>query len=334
MEPLPTRRLGHTEVEVTTLGLGTAPIGGNLEAVNDEAAAGAFHAAWDGGVRYFDTAPFYGFGRAERRTGDALRCQPRDDHVLSTKVGRLLIPDAHAPKAKRPWVDPLPFRPIYDYGYDAVRRSFEDSLHRLGLDRVDMLFLHDIGECTHGANHAAHFEVVMTGGLRALQALKAEGLIGAYGIGVNETAVLMAALDRADWDCFLLAGRYTLLEQDALDDLMPACVARGTSIIVGGPCNSGLLAGGDTWNYAEAPSDLIARRDRLAEVCAADGVALEAAALQFPLAHAAVASVIPGSRTAEQTRANLAHLAAPIPAALWADLKSDGLVRADAPVPG
>lgn len=329
----PTRPLGRTGVEVTTLGLGTAPLGGLLDAVADEAAAGALDAAWAGGVRFVDTAPFYGFGRAERRTGDALRPHPRDAYVLCTKVGRLLVPDAARPRVRDAWVAPLPFRPVYDYGYDAVRRSFEDSLQRLGLERVDVLLLHDLGAFNHGSGHEVHFEAAMTGGLAALQALKAEGLIRAYGIGVNETAVLMAALERGDWDCFLLAGRYTLLEQASLDDLLPACAARGTSIICGGPYNSGLLAGGDTWNYAKAPDDLVARRDRLARTCAAHGVALQAAALQFPLAHPAIASVIPGARTAAEARDNLTHLRAPIPPALWAALRAQGLVRADAPLP-
>jgi D-threo-aldose 1-dehydrogenase len=334
MSALPKRGLGRTAIETTVLGLGTAPLGGLLDAVADEAAAGALEAAWAGGVRFVDTAPFYGFGRAERRTGDALRRHERGAYVLSTKVGRLLVPDANPPGAANGWASPLPFRPVYDYGYDAVRRSFEDSLQRLGLERIDVLLLHDIGAFTHGPDHGAHFETAMTGGLRALQALKAEGLIGAYGIGVNETAVLVAALARGEWDCFLLAGRYTLLEQQSLDDLLPACVARGTSIICGGPYNSGLLAGGDTWNYAKAPPDLVARRDRLADLCRAHGVALEAAALQFPLAHPAVACVIPGARTAREATANLAHYRTPIPEGLWADLRAEGLIRDDAPVPG
>lgn len=330
---LPTRRLGRTAIEVTTLGLGTAPLGGLFGGVAPQDAHGALDEAWQGGVRYIDTAPFYGFGAAERRVGDALRGRPRADYVLSTKVGRLLVPDPVPPGGANGWVDPLPFRPVHDYGHAAVRRSLEDSLQRLGLDRVDVLLLHDIGKMTHGREHAQHFEDAMTGGLTALRELKDEGLIGAYGIGVNETAVLMAALERGEWDCFLLAGRYTLLEQAPLDDLLPLCEARGTSIIYGGPYNSGLLAGGETWNYAVAPPDLIARRDRLREACAAHGVPLEAAALQFPLAHPSVACVIPGSRTAEEARANLAHLRTPIPEALWSELASEGLVRTDAPLP-
>lgn len=331
---LPARRLGNTSVEVTTLGFGCAPIGGLLDAVQDRPAREALEAAWDGGVRYFDTAPFYGFGASERRAGDALRAHPRAEYVLSTKAGRLLRPDPNPPGQRYGWTNPLPFRPVYDYGYDAVRRSLEDSLQRLGLERIDVLLLHDIGTFTHEEEaHPAHFEAAMTGGLKALMSLKDEGLIGAYGIGVNETEVLMAAMARGEWDCFLLAGRYTLLEQDPLGDLLPLCEARGTSIICGGPYNSGLLAGGATWNYAEAPAELVARRDRLAAICETYGVSLRAAALQFPLAHPAVASVIPGARTPDEARDNIARLAEPVPADLWRELQHEGLVRSDAPLP-
>ena len=332
---LPKRRIGRTSIEVTTLGFGCAPIGGLFRAVAAQEAQEVLQTAWDGGVRYFDTAPFYGFGASERRTGDGLRDHARGDYVLSTKAGRLLVPDAHPPGPESGWVRPLPFRPVYDYGYDAVRRSLEDSLQRLGLERIDILLLHDIGTFTHGeADPPARFETAMTGGLRALMEMKDEGLIGAYGIGVNETAVLMAAMERGPWDCFLLAGRYTLLEQDSLDDLMPLCAARGTSIVCGGPYNSGLLAGGTTWNYAEAPAELVARRDRLSDVCARHGVSLRAAALQFPLAHPAVASVIPGAGTLEEVRDNLLRHAEPIPDDLWREMRHEGLIRPDAPVPG
>jgi len=327
------RPLGRSKLQVTTMGLGAAPLGGLLGTVSPHDAAEALAVSWQGGVRFFDTAPFYGFGLSERRTGDALRPHPRDSYVLSTKVGRLLTPDPNPPGQENGWENPLPFRPVYDYGCDGVRRSFEDSLQRLGLHRVDILLIHDIGEFTHGPGYRHHVDQAMAGGLRALQDLKSEGLIRAIGIGVNETAVLMEALNHGDWDCFLLAGRYTLLEQHALDDLLPACQVRGTSIICGGPYNSGLLAGGGTWNYAQAPGELIARRDRLATVCAAHEVALPAAALQFPLAHPAVACVIPGARNSAEARDNLQHLVAPIPPSLWADLRDEGLLRTDAPVP-
>ncbi len=328
---LPTARLGATDVEVTTLGLGTAPLGGMFTPVSDAAASGAIDAAWEGGIRFFDTAPWYGFGRAEHRVGDGLRA--RKGWTLSTKVGRLLVPSEEPPDPARGWPDPLPFAPVADYGYDAVRRSFEDSLQRLGLARVDLLFIHDIGRMSYGDDHAKHFAAAMDGGVRALQELKSEGRIGALGIGVNETEVLMEALSHAQWDVFLLAGRYTLLEQEALEDLLPACDRAGTSIIVGGAFNSGLLAGGDTWNYREAPPELIARRDQLAQITRDHGVALEAAALQFPLAHPAVASVAIGCRSASEVRANIEHFHAPIPAALWSDLRAAGLLHQDAPTP-
>jgi D-threo-aldose 1-dehydrogenase len=321
---LGTARLGRTDVEVTTLGLGTAPLGGLFEPVSDADAAAVIDAAWEGGVRFFDTAPWYGFGRAETRVGPALR--GRAGWSLSTKVGRLLEPSDAPPGPENGWPDPLPLAPVHDYGREGVLRSFEESLDRMGLERVDTLFLHDIGRMTHGGEHERHFGEAMGGGLAALQELKAAGRVGAIGIGVNETEVLLAAMDHADWDVFLLAGRYTLLEQEALDELLPRCERAGTSVVVGGAFNSGLLAGGSTWNYAQAPTELIERRDRLARAVREFDVALEAAALQFPLAHPAVASVLMGCRTPEEVRANLAHFAAPIPAELWPRLVADGLL--------
>ena len=321
---LATARLGRTDVEVTTLGLGTAPLGGLFEPVSDADAEAVIEAAWEGGVRFFDTAPWYGFGRAETRLGPALR--GREGYSLATKVGRLLEPSEDPPGPENGWPDPLPFAPVHDYGRDGVLRSFEESLARLGLERVDTLFVHDIGSMTHGEEHARHFADAMAGGLEALQELKAAGRIGALGIGVNETEVLLAAMDRGEWDVFLLAGRYTLLEQGALDDLLPRCQRAGTSVVVGGAYNSGLLAGGSTWNYAQAPTELIERRDRLAAVVREFDVALEAAALQFPAAHPAVASVLMGCRTADEVRANLAHFTADVPAELWPRLVSEGLL--------
>ncbi|MEM6568501.1 MAG: aldo/keto reductase [Planctomycetota bacterium] len=328
---LPTARLGGTDVEVTTLGLGTAPLGGLFTPVSVEDAAATIDAAWEGGVRFFDTAPWYGFGRAERRLGDRLR--GREGWALATKVGRLLVPSDDPPGPENGWPDPLPFAPVHDYGYDAVHRSFEDSLQRLGLARIDVLFVHDIGRMVHGDAHDRHFADAMDGGLRALSELRADGRIGALGIGVNEIEVLLAAMDRADWDVFLVAGRYTLLEQGALTELLPRCGAAGTSVVVGGAYNSGLLAGGSTWNYADAPAELLERRDRLAAVARTYGVALEAAALRFPLGHPAVASVVIGARTEAEMRANLTHAAAEIPPELWDAYVREGLVDEAAPVP-
>lgn len=317
-----TRQLGSSTVTVTRIGLGSAPLAGMYEPVGDESARAAIAAALEGGVRFFDTAPWYGFGRGERRVGDALRGVDAP-FTLSTKVGRLLDPrpsgEGEGPDAGwEEWPERLPFQPRHDYGYEAVHRSFEDSLQRLGLARIDVLFLHDIGRMTHGEAHGKHFSDAMSGGLRALLELRDAGKIGAIGIGVNEVEVLKEALDVARWDAFLLAGRYTLLEQEpALSELFPACQRAGTSVIVGGVFNSGLLAGGGTYNYAAAPPELMRRRDELRAACADHGVALEAAAIQYPLRHPAVTSVLLGCRSAEEVRANLRHAQTEIPTGLW-----------------
>ena len=315
------------------LGFGGAPIGGLLDDVDGAAATSALEAALAGGVRYFDTAPFYGFGMSERRVGDALR--GRDDVVLSTKVGRLLKSGLPADPASMGWPAPLPFHPVYDYSYDGVMRSYEDSLQRLGLDHIDILYIHDIGPFTHTdpEEEARHFEEAMTGGYRALEALKRAGDISAFGIGVNETKLLVRALERGDWDVFLLAGRYTLLEQTALDPLFTRCAEQEVSVVIGGPFNSGILVGGKTWNYAEAPSDIVERVTGIERACKAHGVPLPAAALQFPLAHPVVVSVIPGTRTEQEQRDLLTWWKTGIPDGLWGDLKSEGLLDEAAPTP-
>ena len=330
-----TRRLGRTGLRVTTLGLGTATMGGSRIPMTRPDREALVEAAWQAGVRYVDTAPFYGVGAAERAVGDALRDLPRDEWVLSTKVGRLLRPNPGGGPSPDGRLAPLPFTVKYDYSHDGILRSVEDSFQRLGLARIDILYVHDIGAYQHGAvAAAAHMQVLRDSGYRALTRLKADGTIGAFGIGVNETAVLLEALSWGDWDAFLLAGRYTLLEQAPLDDLLPLCVQRGTSIVVGGPLNSGLLAGRDSWNYAPAPPEIAARARAIGTVCARHAVPLPAAALQFPLAHPAVAAVIPGPRSAAEFTTNLALLDHDIPAALWAELKHEGLLHPDAPVPG
>ena len=315
------------------LGFGGAPIGGLLDDVDGTTATAALEAALAGGVRYFDTAPFYGFGMSERRIGDALR--GRDDVVLSTKVGRLLKPGLPDDPASMGWPAPLPFHPVYDYSYDGVMRSYEDSLQRLGLDRIDILYVHDIGAFTHSdrQEEERHFEEAMTSGYRALEALRHTGDISAFGIGVNETEVSLRTLDRGDWDVLLLAGRYTLLEQTALDPLFTRCAKQNVSVVVGGPFNSGILVGGKTWNYAEAPADIVERVTGIEHVCTAHGVALPAAALQFPLAHPVVSSVIPGTRTEQEQKDLLSWWANEIPCALWDDLKSEGLLDEAAPTP-
>ena len=332
MDGFEKRRIGRTSIQVTALGLGCATLGGTRIPITRQEAEAIVRAAWDAGVRYVDAAPYYGFGQAERAVGDALRDVPRDEWVLSTKVGRLLRPFPQvAPEPGRR--HPLPFGVIYDYSYDGIMRSFEDSLQRLGLARIDILYVHDIGKYQHGDAHPELMRSLRESGYRALESLKRSGAISAIGIGVNEREVLLEAMDWGQWDAFLLAGRYTLLEQVPLDDLLPRCQQAGTSIVVGGPLNSGILAGRDTWNYQTAPSEVVARVDKIRAVCDRHGVPLAAAALQFPLAHPAVAAIIPGPRDAAEFRANLDLLSRPIPAALWRDLRDANLRHRDAPVP-
>lgn len=327
------RRVGHTRLELTLLGLGAAVLGGLYEAVDAASARGVLQAAWDAGLRYVDTAPFYGYTLSERRTGEFLAARPRGEFVLSTKVGRLMRPDATVTPGLDGWADPLPFRPVFDYGHDAILRSFDDSLQRLGLARIDMLLVHDIGRLTHGDRHAHHWHALTAGGgFRALEALRREGRVGAIGLGVNECEVAFDAMNEAPLDCVLLAGRYTLLEQGSLG-LLDACARAGASVVIGGPFNSGLLAGQAKFNYADVPPDVMQRATALRAACAEHEVPLEAAALQFPLGHPAVACVLSGMRSAEQVRANAAWFESAIPAALWAELRRRGLLDEAAPAP-
>jgi D-threo-aldose 1-dehydrogenase len=326
------RRIGRSPVEVTVVGLGCATLGGSRVPVVREEAEAIVRAAWDKGLRYVDAAPYYGFGFAERVVGDALRAKPREEWVLSSKVGRLLRPLSGPPSDDRR--HPLPFDAVYDYSYDGIMRSFEDSLQRLGLARIDMLYVHDIGVYQHGAAaHPGLMKTLRDSGRRALEELRRSGAVRAVGIGVNEREVLLEALEWGDWDVFLLAGRYTLLEQAPLDDLLPKCLERGVSIVVGGPLNSGILAGRDSWNYAPAPPEVKARAQAIAAVCERHGVPLPAAALQFPLAHPAVAAIIPGPRDVAELATNLDLLRRPIPAALWQELRAQKLIHAAAPTP-
>jgi D-threo-aldose 1-dehydrogenase len=334
MAVLERRTLGRTTLAVTALGLGSATLGGHRVAVAREDAELVVHAAWEAGLRYFDTAPFYGFGRAERSIGDALRDRPRGEWVLSTKVGRLLRPLTDPPTSDG-FRHPLPFAPVFDYSYDGVMRSFEDSLQRLGLARIDILLAHDVGMRQHGA--AAHPQLMRkfkTGGYRALEELRRSGAVKAIGIGVNEAEVLNEAMDWGEWDVFLLAGRYTLLEQGPVEDLLPRCLRAGVSVVIGAPLNTGALAGRDSWNYRPTPPEIIERTAAIKAVCDRYRVPVVAAALQFPLAHPAVAAIIPGPRDVQEFETNLRLLRHPIPPALWSELRAAGLLHPEAPTPG
>ena len=325
------RRIGGTKLEVTSLGLGTATMGGSLIPMTGEERIKLVNAAWCAGVRYLDTAPLYGVGAAERATGDALRDQPRNEWVLSTKVGRLLRPGNSATSGSPA---PLPFEVTYDYSYEGIMRSMEDSFQRLGLAKIDILLVHDIGIYQHGVElNARHMKVLRESGYRALEELRRTGVVSAIGLGVNEKQVLIEVLSWGEWDVFVLAGRYTLLEQGPIEDLLPMCSARGTSIVVGGPLNSGILAGRDTWNYKTAPAEIVARVNSIRAVCDAHKVPLTAAALQFPLAHPAVAAIIPGPRSAAEFAQNLTLIKHPIPSALWTELRERRLLHPEAPTP-
>jgi len=337
------RRIGRTSLEVSVLGFGGNALG-NLYTIVDEAEArDTVLAAHETGVTYYDTAPMYGHGLSERRMGDALRALPRDEVVLSTKVGRLLRPYGKVPPPKPAvseggiFTGELPFLPVFDFSYDATMRSFEDSLQRLGMNRIDILLIHDCDEWSQGPRYEAALRTVESGALRALLRLKDEGVIAAFGAGVNQAEACERLMDIGPFDCFMLAGRYTLLEQGALDSFLPRCVAEGVSVISAAPFNSGILVTGATpdarYNYLPVLDDVKQRVARIEEVGRAHGVPLAAAALQFVVAHPAVVTVIPGGRSRAEAEQNARWAVAPIPAAYWTDLKAEGLLREDAPVP-
>ena len=333
--PFPKRRVGQTSLEVTTLGLGGATLAGIFRAVPDDQARATVNRALEAGINYFDTAPQYGYGRSEHLVGDALRFH-QEGTVLSTKVGRLLRPVRAEGdrKYEHNWVDPFPFDQVYDYSYDAVMRSFEDSLQRLGLPRVDILYVHDIGAMTHGVEgNKPLWKQLETGGYKALNELKRQGLVSAIGLGVNEWEVLMQAFELGDWDVFLLAGRYTLLEQTSLDPFLATCLKRRASIVAGGPFNGGALMGTGMWNYAKAPEHIVKRVHDLEAVCKEFNVPIGAAALQFPLAHPAVCNILPGPKSPEELEGIIKWWNTQIPEQLWDTLADRGLVAAGTPLP-
>lgn len=317
-------------LELGELSLGCAQLGNLYRAISDEDAWATVDAAWDLGVRYFDTAPHYGLGLSERRLGAALASRPRDEYVLSTKVGRLLVAsDATAGRDAEGFDVAATHRRVWDFSRDGILRSLEESLERLGLDRVDVVYLHDPDD---------HRDEVYATGYPALEELRSEGVVRAIGAGMNQSAMLADFARNTDMDVFMLAGRYTLLEQGALDDLLPVCEERGISVVAAGVYNSGLLSRprpseNAKYDYEDAPPELVRRARRIAEVCEAHGTTLPAAAVAFPLGHSAVASVCLGSRAPEQVERNVALLGDPPPSPVWTALKDEGLLRPDAPVP-
>ena len=338
---LPRRRVGRTNLEVTTIGLGGAPMGGFRATIPDAEAHALSNAAWDLGVRYYDTSPFYGYGRSELRMGAALRERPRDDFVISTKVGRVM--HAMRPGEKKPpefRENGLPgFAPVFDYSYDGVMRSLEHSYLRLGLSRIDIALVHDVDFWTIKDRDILdqRFRTVMDSGFRALDELRKAGIISAIGVGINESDTSLRFIQAGDFDCMLLAGRYTLLEQGALEAFLPECTRRNVSVILGGPYNSGILTGGvkdtATHDYVQAPRELIEKARRIEAVCQRHGVDLGAAAMQFPLFHPAFCAVIPGALSVAEVKQNVARTQARIPVELWSELKREKLIDPASPTP-
>ncbi|EJT02880.1 aldo/keto reductase [Rhizobium sp. CCGE 510] len=295
-----TRRIGKTKLEVTEISFGAAALGGLYRACPREVAMDTLQAAWDSGIRYFDVAPWYGLGLAERRVGDFLRDQADGSYVLSTKVGRLLRPVPTGTVPDYSYVDPLSFDADYDYSYDGIMRSVEFSYARLGLNRIDILYVHDLGGYTHGAaKNAVYQKQFLDSGVKALEELRSSGAISAFGLGVNEVPVCLDVMRHADLDCILMAGRYTLLDRSAVAELLPLCLKKGTSLVVGGVFNSGILATGPVpgahFDYMPADDDVLAKVGAMEAIAKRHGVPLAAPALQFALREPIVASVLMGT---------------------------------------
>ena len=326
MDPRQRAALGRTGLTVTRFGLGTAPLGGLFTEVADEEAHGVVEAAWAAGVRLFDTAPLYGHGLAERRLGAVLGDRPRDAFTLATKVGRLLRAGAPLEPGQNFRGLP-PVNPVFDFSYDGALRSVTESLERLGLDRVDVVHIHDPDD---------HFDEALRGAYPALDRLRREGAIGAVGAGMNQAEMLARFAREADFDCFLLAGRYTLLDQVALRELLPLCRDRGIAVMAGGVLNSGILADprpGATYDYTRATHEVLSRARRLDEICRSHGVPLKAAAIQFPLGHPAITSVLLGCRSRAELAENMRMSETVIPTALWGELKAEGMLAEEVPTP-
>lgn len=338
MNPTETIRLGRTQVELTQFGFGSASLGELFALVSEEDALSTLQTLWKNGVRYIDTAPLYGFGLSEHRVGNFLSKQPRQEFVLSTKVGRIL----KAPKVKAGFKAPiflggLPFDHSFDYSYDGIKRSFEDSLQRLRLNSIDLLVIHDLEFHQHGAKLQFYRDQFADGGWRALEELRSSQEIDAIGAGVNEFGVIPYFLERFDLDFFILARYYTLLEQEALEEELPMCQARNIGIILASVFNSGILVTGPVKGAKlacqDAPPEALEKASRIEQVCRRHNVSMAAAAIQFPLAHPSVATVIPGALHPRQVEEDLDFFREEIPPALWAELKAEGLMRQDAPTP-
>ncbi|HSF16050.1 MAG TPA: aldo/keto reductase [Vicinamibacteria bacterium] len=328
MNPFSTAPIGSTGLRVTRLGLGGAPLGGLFESVSDGDAGETVRAAYDAGVRTFDTAPFYGHGLGEMRLGRELKRYPRESFVLSSKVGRVLMPAVDGDLEDHKYRDVLPMNPIFDFSQSGIHRSFESSLVRLGLERIDILHLHDPDN---------HFEQALEVAYPALVELRDAGRVRALGVGMNQWEMLYDFAQQAAFDCFLLAGRYTLLDQSALHTLLPECERRGISVLLGGPYNSGILATGSSGNghydYQDVPSTILEKVKRLESVAVRHAVPLKAAALQFPAAHPAIACVLAGARSASEVEENVKMMSLPIPEGFWTELRERGLIAPNAPVP-
>jgi D-threo-aldose 1-dehydrogenase len=319
-------QLGRTSLSVTRFGLGTAPLAGLYEAVPEDQALAVISRAWDAGIRHFDTAPLYGFGLAEMRLGKALHDRPRDEFVLASKVGRLLRADA-PPEPGQNFQGTPQVNPVFDFSFDGVMRSVDESLERLQLEHIDILHIHDPDN---------HYDDAIRGAYRALDRLRSEGVIKAVGAGMNQAEMLTRFGREGNFDCFLLAGRYTLLDQIALDELLPLCIERGIAIVAAGVYNSGILADpkpGARYNYTAAPQPLLERARKIRAVCDSHGVPLKAAAVQFPTGHPSVSCVVVGCRSVEQLDESIKMFEVDIPPALWHELKETGLLREDAPTP-
>lgn len=335
---LPRRAIGSTGLDVPVLAFGGVPLGGLFTEVSDADARGAVAAALLRGIDFFDTAPLYGHGLSEHRLGEALRALSRDRFILSTKVGRLLRPVGREQGASELFAAPLPFDYVYDYSAAGVRRSLEDSLQRLGLARVDILLIHDVVRRWHGDGFEQRYREAMTGAYPELARMREEGLVGAIGVGIKDADVCERFARDGDFDCIMLAGQYTLLNHEALDGFLPLAERRNIAVLMAAPFNSGILATGAApgakYFYQDAPPDVLGKVRRIEAICASHGVPLAAAALQFPLGHKAVASVVAGARTAAEVDMNADLVMRPLPSGLWADLKSERLIPAHAPSPG